>query len=83
MYLLEGADDSQGVACLGGECFGEAGHGFLRLSCAEPEDRLLAAVDFMKQAFADIDRLQSYRTNRPEFQRDCPYEIDESVFNTE
>src|SRR5581483_11626132 len=25
MYLLEGADDRLGVACLGGECFGPAG----------------------------------------------------------
>ena len=30
MYLLEGADDRKGVACLGGECFGPAGQG----SCA-------------------------------------------------
>jgi aspartate aminotransferase len=34
LYLLEGADDDFGVACLGGECFGDAGHGFLRFSCA-------------------------------------------------
>ena len=27
MYLLEGADDEFGVACLGGECFGAAGAG--------------------------------------------------------
>ena len=40
MYLLEGADDARGVACLGGECFGPAGAGFLRFSCAEPDDRL-------------------------------------------
>ena len=33
MYLLEGADDDFGVACLGGECFGDAGAGFLRFSC--------------------------------------------------
>jgi len=32
MYLLEGADDKAGVACLGGECFGSAGQGFLRFS---------------------------------------------------
>src|SRR5690606_137464 len=37
MYLLEGADDQFGIACLGGECFGEAGAGFLRLSCAESD----------------------------------------------
>ena len=29
MYLLEGADEKIGVACLGGECFGPAGAGFL------------------------------------------------------
>lgn len=45
MYLLEGADDHRGVACLGGECFGDAGAGFLRLSCAEPDERLAQAVD--------------------------------------
>jgi aspartate aminotransferase len=28
LYLLEGADDTLGVACLGGECFGDAGKGF-------------------------------------------------------
>ncbi len=39
-YLLEGADDRFGIACLGGECFGEAGQGFLRFSCAEPNDRI-------------------------------------------
>ena len=33
LYLLEAADDQRGVACLGGECFGEAGQGFLRFSC--------------------------------------------------
>ena len=40
MYLLEGADDKNGVACLGGECFGPAGQGFLRFSCAEPDERI-------------------------------------------
>ena len=34
MFLLEAADDTLGGACLGGECFGAAGAGFLRLSCA-------------------------------------------------
>ena len=42
MFLLEAADDQLGVACLGGECFGPAGQGFLRFSCAEPDDRLIA-----------------------------------------
>ena len=47
MFLLEAADAQTGVACLGGECFGEAGHGFLRLSVAQPPERLTAAVKFM------------------------------------
>ena len=46
LYLLEGADDNFGVACLGGECFGEAGRGFLRFSCAEPNERLQAGPRF-------------------------------------
>jgi hypothetical protein len=35
LYMLQGADDRFGIACLGGECFGQAGGGFLRFSCAE------------------------------------------------
>ena len=50
MYLLEGADDRKGVACLGGECFGRAGKGFIRLSCAEPDARLSEAVKFFAEA---------------------------------
>ena len=38
MFLLEAADDQTGLACLGGECFGAAGAGFLRFSCAETPD---------------------------------------------
>ena len=44
LYLLEGADEARGVACLGGECFGDAGRGFLRLSCAQPDERIAEAV---------------------------------------
>jgi aspartate aminotransferase len=60
MYLLEGADDALGVACLGGECFGHAGNGFLRFSCAEPDERLIAAVAFLKDAVKRVDRVQAY-----------------------
>jgi aspartate aminotransferase len=60
MYLLEAADDHQGVACLGGECFGPAGKGFLRFSCAEPDDRLKAAVAFLKDAVKRVDRVERY-----------------------
>ena len=50
LFLLEAADGARGVACLGGECFGEAGGGFLRLSCAEPDERLTQAVAFIAEA---------------------------------
>jgi aspartate aminotransferase len=60
MFLLEAADDHFGVACLGGECFGPAGKGFIRFSCAEPDDRLLQAVDFLKTAVQRMDRVAEY-----------------------
>jgi aspartate aminotransferase len=60
MYLLEAADDAKGVACLGGECFGSAGKGFLRFSCAEPDERLKEAVAFLKEAVKRVDRVQAY-----------------------
>jgi aspartate aminotransferase len=60
MYLLEGADDKKGVACLGGECFGPAGQGFLRFSCAEPDDRLVQAVAFLKDAITRTERVKKY-----------------------
>lgn len=68
MYLLEAADDKFGVACLGGECFGPAGQGFLRFSCAEPDDRLVQAVQFFKEAVHRTDRVQRYLEKNPRFQ---------------
>jgi aspartate aminotransferase len=65
MYLLEGADDKFGVACLGGECFGPAGQGFLRFSCAEPDDRLLQAVRFFAEAVKRPERVQKYLEANP------------------
>lgn len=67
MYLLEGADDGKGVACLGGECFGQAGDGFLRFSCAEPDERLLEAVDFLAEAVKREDRVQKYLETHPHY----------------
>ena len=67
MYLLEGADDRRGVACLGGECFGPAGAGFLRFSCAEPDDRLLAAVEFVREAITRTDRVAAYLAAHPKY----------------
>jgi aspartate aminotransferase len=67
MYLLEGADDKKGVACLGGECFGAAGQGFLRLSCAEPDDRLIEAVQFLRDAVTRTDRIDKFLSDNPRF----------------
>ena len=65
LYLLEGADDEFGVACLGGECFGEAGAGFLRFSCAEPNERLQQALDFLPTAIGRTDRVEAYLDQHP------------------
>jgi aspartate aminotransferase len=67
LYLLEGADDTFGVACLGGECFGEAGAGFLRFSCAEPNERLQQALDFLPVALSRTDRVAAYLDKNPKF----------------
>ena len=69
LYLLEAADERRGVACLGGECFGDAGSGFLRLSCAEPDDRLTEAVSFMTDAFARPERVDAYLAAHPDRRR--------------
>ncbi|MBM4069439.1 MAG: aminotransferase class I/II-fold pyridoxal phosphate-dependent enzyme [Planctomycetes bacterium] len=72
MYLLEGADDKKGVACLGGECFGPAGQGFLRFSCAEPDERLKEAVQFLAGAVTRSDRVQKYLDGNPKYRLATP-----------
>ena len=67
LYLLEGADDQFGIACLGGECFGEAGNGFLRFSCAEPDERLRKALEFIPEAVQRIDRIQNWLAANPTY----------------
>ncbi len=67
MFLLEAADDKKGVACLGGECFGPAGQGFLRFSCAEPDERLHEAVAFLAEAATRTDRAAKYLEGRPRY----------------
>lgn len=67
MFLLEAADDRTGVACLGGECFGAAGAGFLRFSCAEPDERLVQAVAFLKDAVTRVDRVAKYLDANPKY----------------
>ncbi len=66
LYFLEGADDKFGVACLGGECFGDAGRGFLRFSCAEPDERIEQAITFLANAITRRDRIQKYLAEHPE-----------------
>ncbi len=73
MYLLEAADEGFGVACLGGECFGEAGRGFLRLSCAEADERIVLAVEFLPRAFERVERVRAFLAARPELRLSRPY----------
>ena len=75
LYLLEGADDRFGIACLGGECFGQAGQGFLRFSCAEPNDRIQKALDFLPTALSRADRVAAYLKQRPDFRLKDPYPV--------
>ena len=75
MYLLEAADDCLGVACLGGESFGEAGAGFLRFSCAEPDDLLEEAIAFLPDAFSRTDRAAMFLAQRPEYRLREPYAV--------
>src|SRR6185437_379270 len=69
LYLLEGADDAFGVACLGGEAFGQAGAGFLRFSCAEPEDRIAQALEFLPRALQRTERVRRFVERYPHFAR--------------
>ncbi len=73
LYLLEGADDQFGVACLGGECFGDAGAGFLRFSCAASDERLQQALDFIPEALSRESRVQEFLESRPELRLPAPY----------
>jgi aspartate aminotransferase len=67
MFLLEAAEDQFGVACLGGECFGPAGQGFLRFSCAEPDERLGQAVRFFSDAVTREARVKKYLAANPKY----------------
>jgi aspartate aminotransferase len=76
LFMLQGADDDLGIACLGGECFGQAGAGFLRFSCAEPNDRLQKALEFIPQAIARTDRLDAWLKKNPQHRLSRPYAAD-------
>jgi aspartate aminotransferase len=73
LYMLQGADDQFGIACLGGECFGEAGAGFLRFSCAEPNDRLEQALAFIPTALGRRDRVEAWLKKNPQHRLHKPY----------
>jgi len=73
LYLLEGADDAFGVACLGGECFGDAGRGFLRFSCAEADDRIDRALAFLPEALSRTGRVAQFLADRPQFRHGEPF----------
>ncbi len=73
MYLLEGAQPDTGVACLGGECFGAAGGGFIRLSSSLPTEDLLAAIDFLKDAICNDIAIEAYLGNYPHYRLEQPY----------
>jgi aspartate aminotransferase len=73
LYLLEAADDRFGVACLGGECFGDAGRGFLRFSCAEPDERIDQAMEFIPRALNRHDRVRRYLDANPQYALCLPY----------
>ena len=75
MYLLEGADDALGIACLGGECFGAAGSGFIRFSCAEPNEMLQEALSFLPAAFANTTRIEAYLERHAEYRLTAPYDL--------
>jgi aspartate aminotransferase len=61
------------VACLGGECFGEAGRGFLRFSCAEPDERIDQAMEFLPKALGRLDRVGGYLKANPQYVLSHPY----------
>jgi len=75
LFMLQGADDGFGIACLGGECFGEAGAGFLRFSCAETNERLQQALDFIPTALDRKDRLVLWLKQNPQYRLTKPYNV--------
>lgn len=76
LFMLQAADDKFGIACLGGECFGAAGAGFLRFSCAEPNDRLRQALDFIPIAISRTDRLAAWLAQNPQYRLEQPYAVE-------
>ena len=62
---MEAADSAVGVSCLGGEAFGEDGYGYIRMSCAEPSDRLQIAAEFLEIYLKDAVRVKKFLADNP------------------
>jgi len=75
MFLLEAADEKKGVACLGGECFGDAGHGFVRFSCAQSDERLSEAIEFLQSAITRGDKAKHYIAEHEKYRLSSDYVI--------
>jgi aspartate aminotransferase len=75
LYLLEGADDRFGVACLGGESFGDAGRGFLRFSCAESDERIDQALAFLPEALGRTERVARFVARHPQYALREPFAV--------
>ena len=59
--------------CLGGECFGAGGAGFLRFSCAEPNERLTQALEFLPQALSRSERIAGFLEQHSQYRLSSPY----------
>jgi aspartate aminotransferase len=58
---------------MGGECFGDAGAGFLRLSCAEPAERLDTAMNILPTAIDRTQNIERYLETYPKYRLAKPY----------
>ena len=77
LYLLQGADDEFGVACLGGECFGAGRRRLpaLQLRRAERAACSRRSTSFPK-AIARTDRLAAWLDKNPQYRLASPYAVE-------
>ena len=75
LYLRKGAEAAFGIACRGGECFGDAGHGFIRFSTAEPPELIQEALDFLPIAWNNEERIQAFLAANPKYKLEVPYVV--------
>ena len=68
MYLLEAADDNKRRGLPGRRVLpAPPASGFLRFSCAEPDERLVEAVHFLREAVTRTDRVTAYLAEHPKY----------------